>query len=247
MTDLTGRVVLLTGASRGIGRAIALAFAHAGATLALSHRDEGTADALTTELHALGATFLLLRSDASKADDIDALFDRTITEFGHIDIVVANAGVELVGPTLLESSIDDIDRVLNLNLRGTILLLRRAAKDLTDGGRIIVTGSTIADYAPPGSTVYAASKAALRPLVLALARELGPRRITVNLLAPGLVEGAGITADLPPDAIARFAALNPMGRSARPDDVGPLAVFLASTLAAFVSGRELTVDGAAMG
>jgi 3-oxoacyl-[acyl-carrier protein] reductase len=125
-----------------------------------------------------------VRSDASKADEINALFDRAISEFGGIDVVVANAGIELVGPTLLETSVDDIDRILNLNVRGTMLVLRRAARDVADGGRIIVTGSTIVDYAPPGSTVYAASKAALRPLVLALARELGPRRVTVNLLAP---------------------------------------------------------------
>jgi 3-oxoacyl-[acyl-carrier protein] reductase len=247
MTDLTNKTVLITGASRGIGRAIALAFARTGATLALSHRDAGTADALSAALDALGARYLLVRSDASKADEIDALFDRTIAECGGIDVVVANAANELVGPTLLETSVDDIDRILNLNVRGTMLVLRRAARDVADGGRIIVTGSTIVDYAPPGSTVYAASKAALRPLVLALARELGPRRVTVNLLSPGLVEGAGITADLPPEAIAHFAALNPMGRSARPDDITPLAVFLASPAAAFVTGHQLTVDGAAMG
>ena len=248
MTDYSKKIVLITGGTRGLGRAMALAFARAGASIVASyHHGSDAAANLTTELKALGTEHLLVQSDASQAGDITDLFDRTLATFGRVDVVIANAGVEVVGPSLLEHSADDIDKVLDLNLRGTIHVLRRAAKEVPAGGRIIVVGSTIADYAPPGATVYSASKAALRPLVLSLARELGPRGVTVNLLAPGLVEGAGITATLPAQEIERFAALNPMGRSARPDDVAPLAVFLTSDEAAFINGGEFVVDGAAMG
>ncbi|GAA3739761.1 SDR family NAD(P)-dependent oxidoreductase [Streptomyces tremellae] len=246
-TDITGvkdKAVLVTGGTKGIGRSVALAFAAAGASVAVSYAaDEAAAARLGAELGAFGARHLTVRSDSARPERIRELFARVKAEFGRIDVVVANAGIELIDTPMTEVSDADVDRLLDLNVRGTFYTLREAARALEDDGRILVTGSTIALNAPAGASLYAATKGALKPMVQALARELGPRRITANLISPGVVEGAGVIRDLPRERIDEFAALNPLGRQARPDDIGPVAVFLASRGAAFVNGQAIAVDG----
>lgn len=244
MTESNEKVVLITGGTRGIGRAIAVAFARSGASVAVSYTsNEAAAAELGDELGGLGARHLEVRADSARLDEIRSLFARVKETFGRIDVVVSNAGIELIDTPALELTEADVDRVLNVNVRGTFFTLQEAARALEDDGRIIVTGSTIALNTPAGASLYGATKGALKPMVQGLARELGERRITANLITPGVVEGAGVIRDLPQERIDEFAAFSPLGRQARPDDIGPVAVFLASPGAAFINGQAIAVDG----
>lgn len=244
MSTMTNKVALITGGTRGIGRSIALAFARDGASIVASYAsDAAAAQRFGEELDALGTKHLIVRNDSAQPDEIRSLFAQALGTFGHLDIVVANAGVEIIDTPMVELTEADIDRVLGINVRGTFFTLQEAARTLSNGGRILVTGSTIALNAPAGASIYSASKGALKPMVQALARELGAKGITANLITPGVVEGAGVIRDLPQARIDEFAALNPFGRQARPDDIGPLAVFLASDGASFINGQAIAVDG----
>ncbi|PJJ63845.1 SDR family NAD(P)-dependent oxidoreductase [Compostimonas suwonensis] len=244
MTDMTGKVVLITGGTRGIGRSVGLAFAREGATIVASYTaDEAAAAQLGTELDALGVKHLTVRSDSARPEEIRSLFAQAKETFGRIDVVVSNAGVELIDTPILETTDAQLDLLLNVNIRGTFYTLQEAAKAVEDGGRIIATGSTIALNAPAGASLYSATKGALKPMVQAVAREVATRGITANLITPGVVEGAGVIRDLPQETIDQYAAFNPFGRQARPDDIGPVAVFLASPGAAFINGQAIAVDG----
>lgn len=244
MTDMTGKVVLITGGTRGIGRSVGLAFAREGATIVASYTSNETAAIeYGRELDALGVKHLTVRSDSSRPEQIRSLFAQAKETFGRIDVVVSNAGIELIDTSVLETTDAQVELLLNVNIRGTFFTLQEAAKAIEDGGRIIATGSTIALNAPAGASLYSATKGALKPMVQAVAREVAARGITANLITPGVVEGAGVIRDLPQDTIDGYAALNPFGRQARPDDIGPLAVFLASPGAAFINGQAIAVDG----
>lgn len=245
MTDNIDRVVLITGGTRGIGRSIALAFARTGAAVAVSYTSNAAAAAaLGLELDELGVRHLEVRADSGNVEDVRGLFVQVVEMFGHIDVVVANAGIELIDTPILETTDAQVDQLLGLNVRGTFYTLKEAANVLTDGGRILVTGSTIALNNPAGASLYGATKGALKPMVQAVAREVATRGITANLITPGVVEGAGVIGDLPQETIDQYAALNPFGRQARPDDIGPVAVFIASEGAGFISGQAIAVDGA---
>ncbi|MFZ4896379.1 SDR family NAD(P)-dependent oxidoreductase [Plantibacter sp. Mn2098] len=244
MTDMTGKVVLITGGTRGIGRSVGLAFAREGATIVASYTsNEAAAVEYGSELEALGVKYLTVRSDSSRPEEIRSLFATAKETFGRIDVVFSNAGIELIDTPILDTTDAQIDLLLNVNIRGTFYTLQEAAKVVEDGGRIIATGSTIALNNPAGASLYGATKGALKPMVQAVAREVAARGITANLITPGVVEGAGVIRDLPQETIDGYAALNPFGRQARPGDIGPLAVFLASEGAAFINGQAVAVDG----
>ncbi|HEY0249477.1 MAG TPA: SDR family oxidoreductase [Gryllotalpicola sp.] len=244
MTESNEKVVLITGGTRGIGRSVALAFARTGATVAVSYTsNEAAAAQFAEELDALGVRHTEVRADSADPEQIRSLFAQVKEAFGRIDVVYANAGIELIDTPILETTDAQIELLLNVNIRGTFHTLKEAAKEVEDGGRIIATGSTIALNAPSGASLYSATKGALRPMVQAVAREVAARGITANLITPGVVEGAGVIRDLPQEQIDQYAALNPFGRQARPDDIAPVAVFLASPGAAFINGQAIAVDG----
>lgn len=219
MRALAGKVALITGAGRGIGRAIALAFAREGANVALNfHRNTEAADEVRHEAERLGVRAVAIRADVSKVDEIESLFDSAEVAFGRLDIAVVNAGIEKVNIPVTEISETDFDELFRVNTKGPFFVMREAARRVTDGGRIINIASSTTSRPQPGLGLYGTSKSAPKYLARVLALELGSRRITVNSILPGPVRGAGIFADVPPDDpyVASLLQTVPSGRFATP-------------------------------
>ncbi len=242
--DLTGKKALITGGGRGIGRAIALEFAAAGADVAINY--VGSADEAQETAAAcaeLGVKAVILPADVSKADEVAAMFGQALAELGRIDILVNNAGITR-DALLLRLTDEDYDKVLAVNLRGAFLCMRQAAKLMLKqrGGRIISLSSVVALRGNAGQVNYAASKAGLIGMTKSLARELAGRGVTVNALAPGFIQTA-MTDAIPEAAKAQMLAGIPAGRMGQPEDVAAAARFLASDAAAYVTGQVLRVDG----
>ncbi|MFZ3484946.1 SDR family NAD(P)-dependent oxidoreductase [Sphingomonas sp. 3-13AW] len=239
-----GKTVVITGGTKGVGRAIAVHLATLGYDLALSYSsDEGAAEETGAAIRAAGGDCLVVKADGRRRESVEDLFRQTAARFGDIYAVIANAGVENVESPFAEMAEDEMDRVVDTNFKGTFFTLQQAARSVVDGGRIIATASTIASYPPPGSGVYAGTKAAVRVMIEVLSLELGPRGITVNSLNPGPVGGAGIFTNMSDDQREAFEKQTPMGRLPRPEDLVGTAAFLLSDGAAMVSGHHLAVTG----
>ncbi|MCJ0873345.1 3-oxoacyl-ACP reductase family protein [Streptomyces sp. AP-93] len=235
-------VALVTGGSRGIGAAAALRLAQDGADVAITYVSDAAAAAeVVGKIEALGRRGLALRADSGDAERAAGAVAEAVRGLGRLDVLVNNAGVGVLGP-LEELALADIDRLLSVNVRGTFLVSRAAAGVLGRGGRIITIGSCIAQRVPgPGATLYAMSKAALRGLTKALARELGERGITANLVHPGPVD-----TDMNPAGgphAAPQAAMTALGRFGTPEEVAAMVSFLAGPDSAYVTGAEFSVDG----
>jgi 3-oxoacyl-[acyl-carrier protein] reductase len=231
---------VVVGGSRGIGRAVVEALAGAGAHVGFSYaRDEGAARAVEEGVRARGGVAMAVRADSTRAEEVRALFD-AVGQFGAPDVVVNVAGVTRFGP-IAAASDEDFDLQFALNARGAFFVLREAARRVADGGRIVQfsTGGTASPSA--GAGTYLASKAAGEQLAFALARELGPRGVTVNVLSPGLTETDGLV--MPPPAVAHMVGLTPLGRLGQPADVAAAVVFLASDAGRWVTGHNLRVTG----
>lgn len=226
------RVVLVTGGNRGIGAAIALAFAANGDTVAVASRSGEAPEGCSGFV-----------CDVSDTASVDACFDAVEQQFGPVEIAVANAGITRDG-LIMRMSDADIDAVFNTNLFGAMRIARRAARSMLrqKKGRLIFVGSVVGLLGSAGQTNYAASKSALVGLARSLAREVGGRGITANVIAPGFVE-TDMTADLPEDRKAAIIAGVPLGRYAQPSEVADVAVFLASPGAAYITGAVIPVDG----
>ncbi|MFJ7205020.1 SDR family oxidoreductase [Streptomyces sp. NPDC098789] len=239
---LTGRVALVTGGSRGIGAATALRLAADGADVAITYvNDAAAAEAVVHKIEAYGRRGLAVRSDAGDPAAAAGAVEHTVRELGRIDVLVNNAGVGVLGP-LETLTVADADKVLAVNVRGPFLAAQAAAARLDRGGRIITIGSCMTQRVPgPGGSLYAASKAALIGLTKALARELGERGITANVVHPGPVDTDMNPADGP--YAAGQSAMTALGRFAAPDEVAAMVSFLAGPDAAYVTGAEFSVDG----
>ncbi|MFI2614954.1 3-oxoacyl-ACP reductase family protein [Streptomyces sp. NPDC018584] len=242
MSSLTGRTALVTGGSRGMGAAIALRLAQQGADVAITYvHSEAAAQEVVAKIEATGRRGFAVRADAADAGDAAGAVERAADDLGHLDILVNNAGIGVLGP-LADLSLADVDRVLAINVRGVLLASQAAAGRLRDGGRIITIGSCMAQRVPgPGGTLYATSKAALIGLNKALARELGGRRITANLVQPGPIDTDMNPADGP--YAEGQSAMTAVGRFGSPDEVASLVAYLAGDDAAYITGTELSVDG----
>ncbi|MEU9619113.1 MULTISPECIES: SDR family oxidoreductase [unclassified Streptomyces] len=238
----TARTALVTGGSRGIGAATALRLARDGADVALTYvRDEDGARTVVQKIRSYGRRGIALRADSADRDAAPAAVHRAADVLGRLDVLVNNAGIGVLGPigTLTP---DDADRVLAINVRAVFLACRAAAELMGHGGRIISLGTALSRHAGgPGSTLYTMSKSALSGLTKALARELGPRGITVNLVQPGPVDTDLNPADGPFAAGQRSATA--LDRFGTPEEVASLIAYLASGEAAFITGAELAVDG----
>ncbi|MEW1891324.1 MULTISPECIES: SDR family oxidoreductase [unclassified Streptomyces] len=238
----TPRTALVTGGSRGIGAATALRLARDGADVALTYvRDERAAKEVVAAVEATGRRAVALRADSADPEAAASVVHRAAAELGRLDVLVNNAGIGVLGPigTLTPA---DVDRVLAVNVRAVFLACRAAAEVMERGGRIISLGTALSRYAGgPGGTLYAMSKSALSGLTKPLARELGPRGITVNLVQPGAVDTDMNPAD-GPFAEGQRAA-NALDRFGTVAEIAALISYLAGAEAAFVTGAELVVDG----
>ncbi|MEV0092394.1 SDR family NAD(P)-dependent oxidoreductase [Streptomyces sp. NPDC050738] len=243
-TAFAGRRVLVTGATRGIGRATALAFARAGATLVLVHRSDGeAAKRLTGELEAVGAEFELLQADLTRAEGARLVADHVREGIGGLDVLVNNLGVD--GHVPFEKlAEDEWHRVMDHNTTSAYLVTHALTGLLSEGAAVVCVGASVALRGRPLGVHYSASKAALVGFVRALAKELGGRGIRVNLVAPGVTEtdpdGAG---GPPPQIVARLTAQTALGRLGRPEDVAGAVLFLAGESAGYVTGTTIEVDG----
>ena len=242
MAGLTGRTALVTGGSRGIGAAIATRLGELGADVAVTYaRSERRAQELVDGLASCGVRGLAIRADSASADDVVAAVEQTGTAFGRLDILVNNAGVFPFGP-IDTVSVEEVDRTLAIHARAVYLASQAAVRHMPDGGRIISIGSNLAERVPfPGVTLYSMSKAALIGFTKGLARDLGSRNITVNLVQPGSTD----TDMNPADAAGadEQRALSALGRYAAAADVADSVAFLASAGASNITGAVLTVDG----
>ncbi|RKN34798.1 SDR family oxidoreductase [Micromonospora musae] len=239
---LEGKVALVTGGARGIGAGIALRLAQDGADVALTYRQSAEqAATVVKEIQSLGRRALAVQADSADPAAIQGAVDRTAIVLGRLDILVNNAAVFLVG-AVDELGADEVEQTIAVNVRGSYVAARAAARHLGEGGRIISIGSNVGERAVfPGLALYSMSKTALAGLTRGLARELGPRGITVNLVNPGPTDTDSNPADGPNAAtIAGFTAL---GRYARPADIAATVAHLAAPEAGYVTGAVVNVDG----
>ncbi|WP_329260690.1 SDR family oxidoreductase [Streptomyces sp. NBC_01478] len=237
---LLGKAALVTGGSRGIGAATALRLARDGADVAVTYVDgKEAAENVVGRIEALGRRAVALRADSADAVEAAGAVERTAEALGGLDVLVNNAGVGLLGP-LDGLSLTDVDRVLAVNVRGVFLTSQAAAARMASGGRIITIGTCMTQRVPgPGGTLYATSKSALIGLTKALARELGGRGITANIVHPGPTDTDMNPADGP--YAAGQAATTALGRFGTADEVASMVAYLAG--ADYVTGAEFAVDG----
>ncbi len=241
---LAGKRALVTGASRGIGAAIAKALAAEGADVAITYeKSEGSAAEVVGAIKAKGRKAVAIQADSANPAAVEASIARTVAELGGLDILVNNAGILRLGE-LKDIALADIDALLDVNVRSPIVASKAALAHLPRGGRIITIGSYFADRVPsPVLGVYAATKSALLAFTKALAREVGAREITVNLVQPGSIDTDMNPAHGPvADTLRQFMAL---GRYGAVDDIANAVAYLASAKAKYITGSTLTVDGGA--
>jgi NAD(P)-dependent dehydrogenase (short-subunit alcohol dehydrogenase family) len=245
--DLDGRIALVTGAARGLGRAIALALAEAGADLALGLRDASRDDGLAGEIRDLGRRALPLQMDVTRLEEVDAAVAATVEQFGSLDLLVNNAGGGAGLVPAEEVSVAAFDRTLNVNLRGAFFACRAAFEPMRERGfgRIVTVSSQAALVALPGEAAYCSAKAAVSHLTRCLAVEWGRHGITVNSVAPTFVRTPGTEPVLSDpqfraEVEERIAALHRIGE---PDEVAGAVVFLCSPAASLITGETLVIDG----
>jgi 3-oxoacyl-[acyl-carrier protein] reductase len=246
MGELKGKAAIVTGASKGIGAGIAKGLAAAGAAVVVNYASskEG-ADRVVAEITGKGGKAVAIRGDVSKASDVQELFKQTKEAFGSLDILVNNAGVFQFEP--LEAVTEqEFHREFNTNVLGLILTTQEALKYFgPDGGSVINISSIASLNATPNSVVYSASKSAVDSITRVLAKELGPRNIRVNAINPGGVETEGVQRIglIGSDVQKQMVAETPLGRFGQPDDIAPIAVFLASRSASWLTGEVLVASG----
>jgi 3-oxoacyl-[acyl-carrier protein] reductase len=246
MSKLAGKVAVVTGASKGIGAGIAKGLAAEGAAVVVNYASsrEG-ADKVVAEITARGGKAIAVQGDVSKAGDVQRIFAETKKAFGTLDVLVNNAGVYSFAP-LEAVTEDEFHRQFNTNVLGLILSTQEAQKHFgPEGGSVINIGSAATDITPPASVVYTATKGAVTSITQVLAKELGPRKIRVNSINPGMVETEGVHSAgvIGSDFETMTVSQTPLGRIGQPGDVTPVAVFLASAESGWLTGETLVVSG----
>ena len=243
---LEGKVAVVTGASKGIGASIARALADEGASVVVNYSSSKQgADRVVADISGRGGKAIAVQGDVSKQGDIERLFSEAEKAFGRLDILVNNAGVYEIAP-LEEVTEDLFHKQFNLNVLGLLLTTKEAVKRMgPDGGSVINIGSMASSLRPANSTVYAATKAGVDAITGVLAKELGPRKIRVNSISPGMIETEGVHAAgfFGSDFQKMVETQSPLGRIGQPDDIAPTAVYLASADSKYMTGETLSVSG----
>jgi 3-oxoacyl-[acyl-carrier protein] reductase len=245
MGRLTGKVAVVTGASKGIGAGIAKALAAEGAAVVVNYASsKAGADKVVDAITAAGGKAVAVGGDVSKAAEAQGIIDAAIKNYGRLDILVNNSGVYEFAP-LEAVTEENFHKTFNINVLGAILVTQAAVKHLGEGASIINIGSGVSRLTPPNSTVYTASKGALDAVTGVLSRELGPKKIRVNAINPGIIETEGTHTGgfLGSEFEKAFIANAPLGRIGKVGDIAPIAVFLASDESGYLTGEQLLVTG----
>lgn len=246
MSKLANKVAVVTGASKGIGAGIAKALAESGASVVVNYASSRKdADAVVASITAKGGKAVAVQGDVAKSADIERIFAETKKTFGRLDVLVNNAGIYMFAP-LDGVTEDDFHRHFNTNVLGLILATKEAANHFgPEGGSVINVGSAVSRVTPPETVVYTATKGAVDAVTGVLARELGAKKIRVNSINPGLVqtEGTHAIGVIGSDFEAQLVAQTPLGRPGQPDDVAPIAVFLASDDSRWLTGETIVASG----
>jgi len=245
MSKLTGKVAVVTGASKGIGAAIAKALAAEGASVVVNYASSKTgADDVVAAISAAGGKAVAVGGDVSKAAVAKGIIDTAVETYGRLDILVNNSGVYEMAP-IEEITEAHFHKHFNVNVLGLLLVTQAAVKHLGEGGSIVNVSSVVSRITPPGSAVYTATKGAVDSITGVLAKELGPRKIRVNSVNPGMVETEGThTAGFVGSDFETWAvSTTPLGRIGQPDDIADVAVFLASDDSRWMTGESLIASG----
>jgi 3-oxoacyl-[acyl-carrier protein] reductase len=245
MSKLTGKVAVVTGASKGIGAAIAKSLAAAGASVVVNYASsKAGADQVVAAITAAGGKAVAVGGDVSKAADAQGIIDAAITTYGHLDILVNNSGVYEFAPIEAVTE-ESFHRQFNINVLGLLLVTQAAVKHLKEGASIINIGSVVSRITPPASAVYTGTKGAVDAITGVLARELGPKKIRVNTVNPGMVstEGSRSAGFIDSDFDKAIVAQTPLGRVGQPEDIAGVVTFLASDDARWLTGEQLLTGG----
>jgi 3-oxoacyl-[acyl-carrier protein] reductase len=245
MGKLTGRVAVVTGASKGIGAGIAKSLAAEGASVVVNYASSRAgADAVVADIVKKGGRAVAVGGDVSKSAEADGIIDAAIKNYGRLDILVNNSGVYEFSP-IEEVTEAQFHRMFNINVLGLLLTTRAAVKHLREGGSVINIGSGVSRITPANSAVYTGTKGAVDAITGVLARELGPRKIRVNSINPGVVETEGTVSGgyIGSDFEKALSAQTPLGRTGRVGDIASVAVFLASDDAGWLTGEQLLATG----
>jgi len=247
-TKLKGKVAIVTGASQGIGAGIANGLAMAGATVVVNYASgKSAAELVVNQIQSQGGKAIAIQADMSKSADVKALFDQVESELGTIDILVNNAGVA-VFEMVVDLTVEAFYKQFDLNVLGYLLASQQAVKHMGDKGGSIINISSILSTDPyMASSVYAATKGAVDTITLALARELGPRKIRVNSILPGHTNTPATAGNFDGEFGEKLLAGTPLGRFGEPEDIAPLAVFLASEDAHWITGESIRASGGVRG
>ncbi|MCB8837315.1 SDR family oxidoreductase [Aurantimonas sp. VKM B-3413] len=246
MADADRKTAIVTGASRGIGAAIAKRLASDGFQVVVSYaHGQEAAEAVVREIDAAGGIGLAAQADIGDPAGVPALFDAAEAAFGSVDVLVNNAGMMMLGG-LAETDDESFERQVAVNLGGVFRGMREAARRLRDGGRIVSFSSSVVGFYQPTYGVYAATKAAVEAMTHVLAKELGPRKITVNTVAPGPVGTDMFLTGKSEELVASITRLIPLGRLGEPEDIAGLVAFLAGPDSGWVNGQVIRANGGAI-
>ena len=244
---MKGKIALVTGASRGIGRAVAIEFGRRGAAVAANYlSSEHEIPGLLDQISKAGGTAQAFRADISNAGEVEKLFDQVIDHFGAIDILVNNAGV-MINTPIEQVTEEEFDRVFDINVKGLFFCCRQAARRMNRGGRIINMGTSVTRVMLPRYGTYAASKGAVEQLTRVLAKELGPRGITVNTVSPGPTDTELFRKGKNAAQVAELASMSAFNRIADPGDIARTVAMICGDDASWVSGQTIFANGAFVG
>ncbi|MGL5939172.1 MAG: SDR family oxidoreductase [Waterburya sp.] len=243
MSNLTNKVAIITGSSRGIGRAIATRLAKEGATVVINYSHSADkAETTVKEIEQQGGKAIAFQADVSKIADITSLFDETIAQLGKVDILINCAGVTVYKP-IVEVTEADFDKIFAINVKGTYFACQQAALRMADGGRIINISSTTTAMMLPTYSAYVATKGAVEQISRVLAKEVGDHGITVNIVSPGPTDTPLFRQGKTEDQIERFASMAALGRLGQVEDIADAVAFLCTDDARWITGQNIRVNG----